>query len=289
MKQFFATAVLLLVAVSFAAQPRFPAIQTSNQVERSDHDQKPYEGRPVASIDFRGNQHFSSETIRNFMKIKKGDVYRATKLDDDVDRVRVLLLGRRGYLKARCNTPEIEDTINGLKIVLPIEEGILYRVGEVKVEEATVFSSEDILRTVGLKTGEIVDGYGISERLEELTRLYRNRGYVQFNAATIPVFNEYNPSAEEGIVDITFDLEEGEAFYISAIRFEGNTGAGEQVLRRRLLIHEGDLYNEALLRKSLLRLNALGLFQKLTQADVLFKTNDNQLSLTIQLNEKPVN
>jgi outer membrane protein insertion porin family len=290
MKHYFACILLLLMSVPFAAQVRLPTLQRSTQnLEAKKEQKQPSEGRRIVSLEFRGNQHFSSESLCDSMKSKRGEPYDAEELDSDMDRLRVLLLGRNGYFRASVGPPEIEDRKSGVRIVVPMHEGALFRWGTIKVEDSTVFTPEEVTQIFGLKSGEIADGYGVQDGLTKLETLYRDRGYAQSNVGFIPDFKQTSPDAEEGVVDITFEIEEGELFRIDAIQFEGNTRTSDRALRRRLLIHEGDIYNDSLIRESLARLNALGLFEKLTLGDIgihITKFDRKQLDITIRLREK---
>jgi len=200
----------------------------------------------------------------------------------------VLFLGRRGYLKASLGEPEIEVDFTGLRIVVPVHEGAPYRWGVLTVKGSTVFSSGEVTKIVGMRSGEIADGYGMQGGLDELEKLYRNRGFLQFSVAFIPEFRENVPNADEGLVDLSLELEEGGIYRIDSISFDGNSKTPDQILRRPLRIHEGDIYNESLLESSLELLNALGLFEKLTRADVRFQSNDETklTAITIRLREK---
>ncbi len=289
MKHYFACILLLLTPVPFVAQVRLSTVQRLTQNPLANKEQKqPYEGHRIFSLEFRGNQHFSSETLLEFMKTQHGESYYAEQLEDDEDRLRVLVLGRRGYLRASFDSHEIQDTISGLRIVVQMHEGIPYRWGTITVEGSTVFSPEEAIQIVGLKSGDIADGYGLQLGFSKLAKLYRDRGYFQFNVGFIPDFKQTSPDAEEGVVDITLEAEEGEVFQIDRIQFEGNSRTRDQVLRRRLLIYEGDTYNESLLQKSLSRLNSLGLFERLTLEDAALHTNGNsgRVDITIRLKEK---
>ena len=170
---------------------------------------------------------------------------------------------------------------------MTVQEGVVYRVGEIKVEDATLFSPEEVIQIVGLKSGETVDGYGFQLGLSKLAKLYRDRGYFRFNVGFIPDFKETS-DAEEGVVDVALELEEGVVFRINGIQFEGNSKTRDQALRRRLLIREGDVYCESMLQESLSRLKSLGLFEKLTLEDAAIHTNGNGglLDITIHLKEK---
>ena len=291
MKPFCASILFLLAAYNIAAQSRVPTQTRPVPDEASNTEQakSPYEGGKIRSLEFRGNQHFSSAAILEFMKIKVGDAYTQTRFEEDMDRLRVLLFSRWGYLKATVGEPQIEDSLNGLEVVVSIREGVLYRLGEVTVKDAALFSPEQIIGIIGLKSGDIVDGYGFSQqRLSRLEKLYRNRGCFQASVGFEPDFKQTSPDAEEGVVDVTLQVDEGEVFQINRIQFDGNSKTTDQAIRGQLLIHEGDAYNESLLQESLSRLNALGLFEKLTIKDAAMHTNGNpgQLDITIRLKEK---
>src|SRR5262245_23713983 len=118
MKPCFACILLLLMAASLTAQVRHHTQQPFvDYREAGKQKQSTYEGRRISSLEFQGNQHFSSETLFDFITTKRGESYYAEKLETDLDRLRVLLLGRQGYLKATFGSPEIEDTDDGLRIV----------------------------------------------------------------------------------------------------------------------------------------------------------------------------
>jgi len=288
MKQYFACILLLLTPVPFAAQVRLPTVQSLTQNPFPNKEQKqPYEGHRIFSLEFRGNQHFSFESLCDSMTSKRGEPYDAEELDSDMDRLRVLLLGRSGYLRATVGPPEITDTISGPRIVVPMREGALYRWGTIIVAGSTVFTPERVIEIVGLKSGDIADGYGFQGELSKLDTLYKDRGYFQFNVGFIPDFKQDSPDAEEGVVDIALELEEGVVFRINRIQFEGNSKTRDQALRRRLLIREGDVYSESMLQESLSRLNSLELFEKLTFEDAAIHTNGHSgLDITIRLKEK---
>ena len=60
-------------------------------------------------------------------------------------------------------------------------------------------------------------------------------------------------------MDLTVKMNEGKQFFVRRIDFSGNTTTRDKVIRRELLIDEGDPYNTDLWRLSILRLNQLGL------------------------------
>ena len=266
----------------------------------------------VADIEFEGNQVFSDTKLRSQMKLVKQmglfttfsskDIYHKEKLEADLDRVRVLLYADNGYLKARFGEPRVEEVGHvgswvplvghkgqGLKIVIPIDEGRQYRAGTVKVEDNTEFGAEDIKSVIGLKPGDVVRGYTtVNKGIENLKKLYGSRGYIQFSAYPNIEFKDDPNDQAKGTADVTFVVEEGKQYSLRRLEFIGNTFTRDTVLRREVLLNEGERYNEQLWDLSILRLNQLGYFEQVKKEDATVNTNEKegQVDITVKVQEK---
>ncbi|HXG92778.1 MAG TPA: outer membrane protein assembly factor BamA [Blastocatellia bacterium] len=266
----------------------------------------------VADIEFEGNKVFSDGHLRSRMKLVKElglfttftskDIYHKEKLESDLDRLRVLVYVDNGYLKARFGEPQVEQVGKvgtwlplighkgqGLKIVIPVDEGRQYRAGEIKVEDNTEFTADEIKSVIGLKPGDIVKGYSVIQKgLDNLKKLYGSRGYIQFNAGFVPEFHDDPADPTKGTVDITFAMEEGKQYTLHRLEFIGNTFTRDNVLRREVLLNEGERYNKQLFDLSLLRLNQLGYFEQIKEEDATINTNERegQADIMIKVQEK---
>lgn len=266
----------------------------------------------VAAVEFEGNKIFSSSYLRGQMKLVKElglfttfsskDIYHKEKLETDLDRLRVLVYADHGYLKARFGEPRVEEVGKvgtwvplfghkgqGLKIVIPVDEGRQYRAGEIKVEDNTELTADEIKAVVGLKSGDVVKGYSVVQKgLDNLKKVYGSRGYIQFNSGFVPDFKDDPADTARGIVDITFSVEEGKQYTLRRLEFIGNTFTRDNVLRREVLLNEGERYNEQLWDLSILRLNQLGYFNQVKKEDATINTNEKegQVDLTVKVEEK---
>jgi outer membrane protein insertion porin family len=266
----------------------------------------------IADIEFEGNTVYSDGHLRGAMKLVKEtglfttftskDIYHKEKLQADLDRVRVLVYADNGYLKARFGEPRVEEVGEvgswipiignkgrGLKIVIPVEEGRQYKAGEVKIEDNTEFTAEEIKAVLGIKPGDIVKGYTVVQKgIENLEKLYGSRGYIQFSANYVPDFKEDPADPANGTVDITFTMDEGKQYTLRRLEFIGNTFTRDNVLRREVLLNEGERYNEQLWEYSLLKLNQLGYFEQVKEEDATVNTNERegQVDLTLKVQEK---
>jgi outer membrane protein insertion porin family len=266
----------------------------------------------VADIEFEGNQVFSDGYLRSHMKLVKElglfttftskDIYHKEKLEADLDRLRVLVYADNGYLKTRFGEPRVEEVGKvgtwvplfghkgqGLKIVIPIDEGRQYRAGQIKVEDNTEFTADEIKSVVGLKQGDVIKGYSVVNKgIENLKKLYGSRGYIQFNANFLPDFHDDPNDPAHGTADITFTMEEGKQYALHRLEFIGNSFTRDNVLRREVLLNEGERYNEQLWDLSILRLNQLGYFNQIKKEDATVNTNEKegQVDLTLKVEEK---
>ncbi|MFY9558077.1 MAG: outer membrane protein assembly factor BamA, partial [Blastocatellia bacterium] len=266
----------------------------------------------VAAIEFEGNKVFSNSYLRKQMKLVKElglfttfsskDIYHKEKLETDLDRLRVLVYADHGYLRARFGEPRVEEVGKvgtwvplfghkgqGLKIVIPVDEGRQYRAGEIKVEDNTEFTADEIKTVVGLKSGDVVKGYSVVQKgLDNLKKVYGSRGYIQFNSGFVPDFKDDPADSTKGIVDITFSVEEGKQYTLRRLEFIGNTFTRDNVMRREVLLNEGERYNEQMWDLSILRLNQLGYFDQVKKEDATINTNEKegQVDLTLKVQEK---
>ncbi len=62
-------------------------------------------------------------------------------------------------------------------------------------------------------------------------------------------------------------MDEGKQFFVRRIEFQGNTTTRDKVIRREIVLQEGQVYNEKLWKLSIFRLNQLGYFEQLKPDD----------------------
>ncbi|HEX8088232.1 MAG TPA: outer membrane protein assembly factor BamA, partial [Blastocatellia bacterium] len=266
----------------------------------------------IADIEFEGNNIYSDDKLRANMKLVKQsglfttfsskDIYHKEKLMADLDRLRVLVYADNGYLKANFGEPRVEEVGQvgswvplighkgrGLKIVIPIDEGRQYRAADIKVEDNAEFTADEIKSVIGLKPGDVVRGYSvINKGLDNLKKLYGGRGYIQFNASPQLEFHDDASDKEKGTADVTFVVEEGKQYSLRRLEFIGNTFTRDNVLRREVLLNEGERYNEQYWDLSILKLNQLGYFEQIKKEDATVNTNEKegQVDLTVKVQEK---
>ncbi len=275
----------------------------------------------IVQIEFEGNEIFSDGELRTALQLvsetgiitrfQGKDILDLRKLQYDLRKNVLSYMFSKGYFQARIGEPQVvglgyrrtglpllralplpvitskDDT---LKIIVPVTEGRLFRVGELKVEGNSIFSEQLILNYIGLKKGEIADGKRLQEAVyEDLKKIYGSQGFVLYDAEFVPEFKDNPTNAKEGIVDITITIDEGRQFRLRRLEFVGNTFTRDKILRREVLVNEGDIYNQINLERSVIRLNQLGYFDPIDKdQDVEIRTNQDQgdVDLIVRVREK---
>ncbi|MGA9069149.1 MAG: outer membrane protein assembly factor BamA [Terracidiphilus sp.] len=240
----------------------------------------------VGQIRFTGNEHISSLILRRSMKNLKpigipysiifenlfAQTFDATKLEEDSERVRFAYRDK-GYYNAAIEEPKTQIRDEGglnwftfrpnkgkrIDILLPIEEGERYRLGTITFTGNKAIKNEKALRsTFAVKDGDWFNATLIGKGLENLKKAYGQNGYINFGAIPKPTYDE-----EKKTVSMVIDIDEGKPFYVSRIEFQGNVITRDKVIRRELMLEEGQVYNSQLWEYSLLRLNQLEYFEPL--------------------------
>ncbi len=273
----------------------------------------------VGKIRFEGNRHVPSRELRHAMHFSRpigiphsiflenlfAKTYDATHLDDDMELVREDLQNR-GYFKANVGQPQtvIRDTGHegfhvpllqhgpgkAMDITVPIEEGERYRLGAITFKGTKAPPNAKALRNLfPIKDGDIFNRQKIAKGLENLKTAYGSQGYINFTSIPTPSFDEAKKT-----VSFEIDIDEGKQFSVRRIEFEGNTTTRDKVIRRELLLEEGQRYNEQLWKLSLQRLNQLGFFDQIKPEDPStterhLDEKEGTVDLTLKLKEKGKN
>jgi len=265
----------------------------------------------VVEIQFEGNTVFSDGKLRSQMKyvreaglitrFRGQDILDREKLDFDLHKVDNYMKSK-GYLQARHGEPRVEgvgprrtgfpilplpflsSVDEGLRVTVPIIEGKIYRIGEMKIEGNSIFSETQIRAIIGLNKGDIANGEKIGKALfENLKKYYGGQGFIEYTAEPTPTFKD-SPNPNEGIVDFTINIEEGKQFSLRRLEFTGNTFTRDNVLRREVLLNEGDIYNQNAWEYSVIKLNQLGYFNPIDkEKDADFRTNEEEAQVDINL------
>jgi outer membrane protein insertion porin family len=269
----------------------------------------------VGKIKFTGNPHVSSRTLRRAMRGLKPigipysiifedlfpQTYDSLKLEMDTELVRQVYRDR-GYANAAVEQPRTQIRDEGglnwftfrprkgkrIDILLPIEEGARYKLGTITFSGINPRFNPKALRALfPIKDGAWFNATAMGKGLDNLKKAYGSQGYINFGAVPTPTFND-----QKRTVSWNIDIDEGKQFYVSRIEFQGNTITRDRVIRRELMLQEGQIYNSQLWEYSLMRLNQLQYFEPLKvdqDTEAIQDADNGTVRLLLKVKEKGKN
>ncbi|MGC0773457.1 MAG: outer membrane protein assembly factor BamA, partial [Candidatus Acidiferrum sp.] len=275
----------------------------------------------VGQIKFVGNHAFSDRKLIRAMKHDRpygiplyfwdipvlSKTYDREKLNEDLEVGCRGLYQDNGYFRSVCagNGPILENVdvhhggvaIPGLRphtgkavnITIKIEEGVQYRMGTLKIvssdpDKALSLKVEPLKALFPLKEGDVFNVDKLRKALKNYTDAYGQYGFIDFTAE--PDF-DIDDAAKK--INLTLRFDEQKQYYVRRINFSGNTTTRDKVIRRELLIDEGQLFNKRYWDISILRLNQLNYFDKIDAdkaVELQKNTKDGTVDINLKLKEK---
>ncbi len=127
----------------------------------------------------------------------------------------------------------------------------------------------------------------LNEGLDKVREAYSNQGYIQFRADRKLTVREENGVNK---VDVDVKVDEGEQYTVRHISFEGNTKTKDKVIRRSMILKEGDVFRTEQFRDSFTGISQLGYFEVKSQEPKVDLVPDKpQVDITIRGEEAGVN
>lgn len=245
------------------------------------------EGRrlSLAEVRFEGSKIFSSNELA--LRLGEPSYYQKmlegydSEIFDYCTRNLLNFIRGQGYLKATFSEPVKAIDARGLVLTIQVDEGLLYRIGEIKIEGAEAVAAEKVRAMLNLRQGDIASGENIGKWLfEDVKRVYSEIGYIEYAAEPVPEFKRAN-GANEGIVDFKVFIEEGRQFRVHSIKFQGSNLPHEELLGQ-FRIRAGEVFNQALFEENIKQLNQSGRFQLIDKdKDTDFTTDQEEALIDI--------
>jgi outer membrane protein insertion porin family len=246
----------------------------------------------VSGITFLGNEAFSDSELREVMVTKqsrwwrlftKNDNYDPNRLDYDREQLRKFYTNR-GYYDFRIISAiaELLPDDSAFGMTLTVDEGDQYNFGEIKVvTENDRLNAEFLQRLLPIRSGDLYESDRIESAVDALTFAAGSAGY-----AFVEINPTYKANPETDTVDVTFNIAEGQRVYVERINVVGNTRTIDPVIRRELMLTEGDAFNRALVERSRNNLRGLGFFKDVTIEEVRGAAPDRSI-VNVTVEEQP--
>jgi outer membrane protein insertion porin family len=246
----------------------------------------------ILRVNFLGNVQFSANDLRNVIVTKESAWYKFFSSNDNYDPDRIeydreqlrKFYRNRGFYDFRIisSVAELAPDKNGFAVTFVIDEGARYRFGKLTVHTELKKLNGDILRQLlPIREGQVYQDQKIEQSTDALTFAAGAAGF-----AFVDVRPRYTPNPAKHTVDVAFDVKEGPRVYIDRIDIVGNTTTLDYVIRRQMIVAEGDAYNRALVDRSKQSIKSLGFFKDVDITNVPGSSPD-RTDLLVKVTEQP--
>ena len=245
----------------------------------------------ISKISFIGDKKFKDSTLKNiiiseeykFWKFLSGKKYLNENLINYDKRLLNNFYKNKGFFNVVIESSFANYLGNDeFEIIYNISSGNKFYFNEFNLnlpldyDRANFQQLDNIFKKL---KGENYSLNSIDEILKEIDKIVLNEQF-EFLKSTV------NESIEDNLINLTFDIDEAEKFYVEKINILGNNVTREEVIRNNLLVDEGDAFNELLQTRTLNNLRGLNFFSKV-ESEILDIDNENKKIINITVEEKP--
>lgn len=247
----------------------------------------------VKQITFLGNKAFGDDELKGIMETREEGLFsilsgagnfKEFNFQNDIERLRYFYR-TKGYFQINVGTPEItvSEDKRWVFITVKLNEGPMFTINEIDFQGEKLFGDKELKKKINIKEGSIYSEESLRQDIQLLTELYQDEGYAFAN-----VLRTLDIVPGENKVNIEFSFEKGKLARFGHIRILGNTKTRDKVIRRELVIEEGEQFSGSALRRSRENVNRLGFFE---QGSVVFNTvsppgRDDVLDVEISVEER---
>jgi len=240
----------------------------------------------ITKISFEGVKAFKTKQLSKLMKTKEKKwflfgTFKEGDFEKDLERIG-FFYQKEGYLDVKV-LPEFDynKDQNTIKILIKIDEGQHYLTGEVKFKGNTIFPESELWQQLEMLPGLTYSQFYVAQDIEKIRQFYANEGYIE--ARVVP---DVKLNRDSGKVDVLYEIQEGDLYFVEKVQIRGNTKTRDKVIRRELRIRPGERFDGKKIEKSKERLQNLNYFEEITYDTEPTEAGPNRKDLIFRVKEK---
>ena len=241
----------------------------------------------VGEIKIVGNSVLKEKDIKGKLQTSEvflfffGGTLKREELHRDLDRIRAYYLDN-GFLDIVVDEPDIQidERRKRLRVVIRVQEGIQYRIGELTIKGVTLFPEAELRAGLRSQAGGIFSREGLQRDVVAITDRYAERGYLFADVAPVT-----DVQREQGTASISLEITEGRQAFINRIEIAGNVRTRDKVIRREIRLVEGDVFSSERLQASRRAMEGLNFFEEV-KLDTRRTAEADKVTLSVDVKEK---
>ncbi|MEK7657346.1 MAG: outer membrane protein assembly factor BamA [Elusimicrobiota bacterium] len=234
----------------------------------------------IEDVRLSGVSAFKPKKLLKKMENRRKKVFEEKKLSGDLSKIEDHYRNN-GFLDFRLVSSSVSFSEDQTKIFIDIavEEGRQSRFGDTTFSGHTLYASTDLAKAVEYRKGKLFSQEKFDSTIRSIQELYAEKGRLRTRINPTKTFNDAT-----GLMDVRFEVEEGNIVYVDHIDIEGHKATKTYVFRRELVIKEGMPFQVSKIRKSIERIRNLGFIDDV-QLDTQSPTDPEKADLTFEVFE----
>ncbi len=217
----------------------------------------------IAKIEFEGNTGFKRRKLLKQMETRQKHFptlifpgrFEQKKFESDIDKVKEFYMNN-GWLDVDIGWEiTYSDDNTEMYLVVHIKEGERYYVESLQINGVSLFTEEELKEKLKLKEGGPFFLDAVEKDTYQIRMVYGEQGYI---ASQVKEKHTFSPEGAK--VNVSFNIEERERYYIEKIKITGNDKTRDNVIRRQLTFYPGERLDTEKIRDSQRRLTNTGYF-----------------------------
>jgi outer membrane protein insertion porin family len=247
----------------------------------------------IKNISFIGNKNFSQDMLKKNIKtsettwysfMSKDDVYDPSRIDYDIYMLKNFYASK-GYIdfKSISVISELSKTKKYFNLVYTIDEGNKYKFGEYSIKNEVVEIKTDLTKFLDpIKTNLTYNEDFVQKIIDNISAKLEKDGYGEMQ-----ISRQLDKNSNDKTVNITFVITKLNKFYINKINIIGNRKTRDSVIRNKLQIYEGDLYNKRKIESGIRRVRNTNYFEyNIETSEERDQNSIDKYDLNIKVEEK---
>jgi outer membrane protein insertion porin family len=243
----------------------------------------------VDALEVSGNSVIPTAELLKALALKPGEPFVQESLNTAVEAIREAYRAR-GFTRATIQPvssvlPQSQGATAPadrlVRIALKVAEGPRATVGAITFDGNQMLSASDLLALMETAPGGVYSEVDIASDRDRIDLEYRNRGYD-----AVVVDPEATLAADGTRADVRIAISEGPQAVVDQVIVIGNERTSTATIERELTLKPGLPYGYTARLESQQRLNALGLFRRVTISDMRHP-GESRRDVLVQVEEAP--
>jgi len=245
----------------------------------------------IGSISIEGNEVFNDAQLKEVLRIRARSILKlnlGAAFDNEAVQNEQELLKRfymtKGYphFQNLHVLSEFNNKKNIFHIKYYVAEGEKYKFGKYEIKnlvedlDLSKFKNHEIMT----KDGSIFNIEKVEKTIGNIQQFLQKNGFV---LAKAEYQFEFTP---EGRVNIVYVLKNSRRIYLHHVKIVGNNKTSDNIIRREMLVKEGDVYDVSKLQRSVQRIRNLQFFDDVQIDEKILDGTQDRMALTVTVKER---